>query len=429
MEHFFLTFIAEAVKSIVNGLDGLFEKSLQRAIPDFDLLLEDPEKALDHRSIMISPQRKYCSAALVGLILAIAIVLVSAVILSIIQDRPRGQKLNPIFWWGTLGPLGLCFFVFGFRIIRGGYCILTQEGVEFRHRKRVVCCSWSVFNATGQPLLIKDSNLLLLPISPHATDSIMEMNKEETEAQRTGLDVQTPQWQTHSHFEAALKPLYVVKIHDLGDLLLRLGKILGDGQAIHQSLSANVHWGDARSRPDAGALTAQTDPDQAGIVPLVRAESRSFPIAFREKNGWIRMSLTRFYLPPVCCVCTVPTKKTSLFNLRNQIDSDYYPLHLFICSSCGDKTQRRKRIMNLFLLGTAILSMVPIVLSFQNGQLELLVLVMSLPVFSVAIMWIIAQRLSSPPAKVRHSSKKGTLHIRFRNRDYEKMVLDQKATN
>ena len=430
MEAIFLHFIVEAVKGIVNGIDGLFEKSLPRAIPDLDQLLHDPQKALDHRAIVIGPRRKYCSATLVGLILALAGVGAFVLIFSIIQDRPGQKKFSPIFWWGTLGPIGLCSFVYGFRIFRGGYCIFDQEGVEFRYRKRVVRCSWPVFHSWGQRVFIKESNLLLLPISPAATDSIMEMNKEETEAKRTGLEVRTPQWETHTPVEAALKPLYVVKIQDLGDLLLQLGRKLGAEQTVADGVAFRIDWDEPTkmgSKLQADGHCGQSAEGQRATAPILQADSQFFPVAFREKNGWIRLSLTSFYLPYYCCICTVPTRNTFLFQLRNQGEPPHYPIHLPTCDQCRDKAKRRKRKLNLFLVGLPLASVLPLIVFFDNARPVLSVLLMTMPIFGLAAMWVISQRLLLRPAKVRYSPKKGSLHIRFQNREYENMVLAQRV--
>jgi hypothetical protein len=427
MEGIFLHVIVGLVKGIVDGIDGLFEKTLSRAIPVLDLLLEDPEKAFDDRSIIIGPRRKYCTAALVGLMLAIVGVLTSSIVFLILQNRPGGKNFDPLFWWGTLGPVGLCCFIFGFRLLRGGYCILTREGVEFRYGRRVVCCSWSVFHAWGQPVLIEESNMLLLPISPDATDSIVELNKEESEVKRNGMEVHTPQWETRSHFEAALKPLYVVKIQDLGALLLRIGQILGDSQTVGPARISKID-DEGQSNPLSSGGSQKSFENPIEIPSTLSAGSRLFPIALREKNGWLRMSLTRFHLPYYCCYCTVPTRKTFLFQARNEVEGNYYPIHLPTCDQCRDRAKRRRRNLHFLLLVISLAVPIALILFLDNLWPELLVLVVASAVLSLAVMWIITQRLLGLPAKVRYSSKKGTLHLRFRNRDYERLILDQRVT-
>jgi hypothetical protein len=430
MEGIFLHFVVEAVKGIVNGIDGLFEKSLQRAIPDLDQLLEDPHKTLDHRAIIIGPRRTYCSATLVGVILALAGIGVCVIIFSIIEDLPGRKKFSDAFWLGALTPVALCCFVFGFRIFRGGYCILTQEGAEFRYRKKVVCCSWPVFHAWGQQVFIKESNLLLLPISPHATDSIMEMNKDESEARYTGLEVHTPQWETHTPVEAALKPLYVVKIQELGGLLLQLGRKLGADQAVAQALPAQTDWSEStKTQPQlqASGQFRQSAEGQPARTQLLPADSRLIPIAFQEKDGWLRFSLTRFYLPPFCCICTVPTGNSLLYNLPNRGQSDPYPIHLPTCDLCRRTMRRRKRITILFMLGLPLAFLLAIVLLFDPLRAWLSLLLIILALASFLGSWIISESFFGPPAKVRYSSKKGTLRIWFRNADFVKLVLAQKV--
>jgi hypothetical protein len=192
MEHFFLYFLVEAAKSIIKAIDGLFEKSLKQTIPDLGLLREDPHKALDYNGIIIGPRRKYFSSTLFALVMTCAGVGLCVLIFSIIENLPGRGKFGHKFWYVTLAPVALCCFVWGFRFLRGGYCIITHEGVEFRYRKKVVRCSWPVFHVWGQWVFIEESNILLLPISPLATDSIVEMNKEESAALHTGIEVRTP---------------------------------------------------------------------------------------------------------------------------------------------------------------------------------------------------------------------------------------------
>ncbi len=433
MEAIFLHFIVEVVKSIVYGIDSLFEKSLKRAIPDLNHLLQNPQEALDHKDILIGPRRKYFSRTLIGIALSFAAAGPCILIILIFQSN-QPQPISPSIWLGTLVPVSFVGFYFGFRLIRGGYCVIRDQGVEFTYRKRVVHCSWAVFNSHGRPMDIQGSNLILLPISPHATDSIMELNKEEGTALATGLNVVTPQWDTRSPFEAAVRPLYVVKIRDIGNLLLRIGSKF----ATKQPDLGNLNSSDEFECIDSPSVQRRClDLERSPVLPrpqfanstLSPSYNRGFPVAFQEKNGWIRMSLTRYYLPYHCCYCTIPTNNTFLFHVRNQADGEHYPIHLPTCDQCCDKARRRKRNLNLWRLGLPLSSVLALVLFFDNGQPLLTVLLMALPLFTLAILWVLTERISRVPVKVRYSPKKGSLHLRFRNSDYEKLVLAQRVSN
>jgi hypothetical protein len=190
--------LGHLLRAIIEGIDGLFVKSLQRAIPELDQLLEDPQQALDHRDVLVGPRRQYFSRMLIGLAIACLGLGPCFLVLSIIEDQQPRRTLSPEIWFGALFPVGFFGFYFGFRIFRGGYCVIRDDGVKFTYRKRIVHCSWEVFDAPGRAIHIKESNLFLLPICPDATDLIVEWNKNETEVRNTGLDVATPQWNTHS---------------------------------------------------------------------------------------------------------------------------------------------------------------------------------------------------------------------------------------
>src|SRR5205823_1185483 len=82
--------------------------------------------------------------------------------------------------------------------------------------------------------------------------------------------------------QVALADLYEVKLAELGELLLHLGRQLGDGPRIPASGS-----------PAAGATTA-------GHSPLAT------PLA----NGWVRVRLTRLPFPPVCVGCGLFTRES-----------------------------------------------------------------------------------------------------------------------
>jgi hypothetical protein len=400
-------FLGRALKAFVEINDRLFQKSLKRAIPDLDQLLDDPHKTLGCRQIIIGPSRKYFSRVLVGLLVAYVGFFVFAV-LFLMLDRVLG-----LAWISKESRLIACIFstfitfVLVFRSFRGGYCILKQEAVEFIYRNRVVRCSWTVFNTWGQPVYLEDTNQLLLPISPHATDLIEEMNIEEGAARSKGLEVRTHQWETRTPTEAILKPLFVVGLEKLGGLLLQLGQKLG----VHQSLSEN------RTSPAKGACPAN---------PLLAPELLTFPIATRENSGWIRMSLARFIFPPFCCICTVPTLETHVFPCPNQ--GGKFQIQLPTCKKCGKRFRRRKLNLAFFLTLISLIGLYFFfVLGFNpfQGQ-NLLAGVLAGSAGIVGVSWAIVSLVFhyfGQPVKVRFTSNKGTFRIRFRNAEYEEMIL------
>ncbi len=360
--------LGHLLQAIIEGIDGLFVKSLQRAVPELDQLMEDPQQVLDQRDILIGPRRQYFSRFLIGLAIACFGLGPCFLVLSIIEDQQPRRTLSPAIWLGTLISVGLMCFSFGFRLFRGGYCVLRDDGVKFTYRKRVVHCSWEVFNAPGRPMHIKESNLFLLPICPEATDLVVEWNKNETAVRNTGLDVATPQWNTHSHTEAAIKPLYVVKIEDMGNLLLRIGRKLGKRSPRPKKpneLSGRFVKPESQRASQSNPVTRQSS-DIGHKETLLPWENPVFPVAHRENNGWIRMSLTTFYLPNYCCFCTVSARNTFLFNIPNKADSGSYPLNLYTCDRCCAEFLRRKRNPKLIAIRTALGFVPAIVVLFRE---------------------------------------------------------------
>jgi hypothetical protein len=402
MEHFFLYFLVEAARSIIKAVDGLFEKPLKKAIPNFDLLREDPQEALDHNEIVIGPRRRYFSRILLGLVLAAAGVGAFLLIFSMIERLPGQQKFGQVFWRINLSAVAISCFALGLRFFRGGYCFLRHDGVEFKYRKKMVRCSWPVFHAWGQRVYLEESDLLLLPISPDATDCILEVDQDGSTVRNVGLDVHTPQWDTRSFIEAALKPFYVVKIEELGDLLLQLGRQLGSLQ------STPTH----EDRPKAHR-------SQPKLV--------TFPLARREKDGWIQMNLTSFHFPPYCCICAASTVDTHVFDLQNQEESQVYPLRLPTCSQCSGRFIRGRKVVVYSGIGLAFLLAIVALLTFKPPMTQLsLLLFGSVPACFIGT-FAAAERLYPRPARVRYSSSKGTFRIRFRSSEYEEMILAIRA--
>jgi hypothetical protein len=256
------------------------------------------------------------------------------------------------------------------------------------------------------------------------------MNKEESAALHTGIEVRTPQWETHSSVEAALKALYVVKIQELAELLLYVGRKLGTGQGSTQSLTSEIDWTrnpNIQSALESSRKSQQSVVRQRAKLRLPQEDSQVFPVAFQEDDGWVRMSLTSFYLPPYCCICTVPTRNSLLFQIRNQGESNYYPMHLPTCDHCCAKLKREKRIRNLLVFGLPAASFLPMIFFFSPNRPGLSGLLIGLPLITFVAIGVIMERVYRLPAQVRYSSNKGTLRVRFRNQGFQKMVLAQRV--
>lgn len=400
------------LKGFVEAIDKLFQKS---AIPDLDQLRDNPHGALDHGEIVIGPARNYGTATFAALGMGFVGHAVGTVLFLLSQRLPGFQWVNrPLILTLCLAFDFGCFYYF-FRYFRGGTCTLKQEGVEFRYQSKVVRCSWAVFDSWGQPVHLEDSNLLLLPISPHATDLIEEMNSEETSARCKGLQVRTPHWETRSSTEAVLKPLYVVDGMKLAGLLLELGQKLKSDQ----STAACQISGGKENQPDS---------------LLLQPELLSFPIATREDSGWIRISLANLIFPPYCCVCTMPTSETHIFRCPNKEDIGEFQIRLPTCKECRKSLRRIKVNISFALVLVSLICLLVLVLSYCPipGHGQVLAAILAAMIGINCVIWAVASLVFHyfrQPVKVRYSSDKGTLRIRFRNPDCEEIILAMRAMN
>jgi hypothetical protein len=125
------------------------------------------------------------------------------------------------------------------RIFRGGTCLLSAKGVELKFRGRVVFCPWSLFAVKG-PIIAPRRGRILIPIDtehvPHIQvwkgkpPSTTEYYSDEPSCHllAEGQSANTAQLKLSKEGpHVVLKDLYAVKLWELGELLLILGRALG----------------------------------------------------------------------------------------------------------------------------------------------------------------------------------------------------------
>jgi len=403
MESFHLIRLAEI---LFRAIDGLFSRSLQRSIPDLHDLLEDPPKVLDHKEILVGPSRKYFSSTLVGFIWTFRVICLGATFITVL-GRLGVANIRKEFTWGILGGLALAFFVLGFRSRRGGQCRINLDGVEFKYRDKIVRCSWEVFDAWGEGVILEEENILLVPINSQAADQIQEINPEEDTVKATGMKIKLPQWTTRSTTEAKVSPLYEVDIHDLCELLLTVGRKLG---AIHR-------------QGEASAARREGIPDSSRTPSKLR-EHR---LATRDDNGWIRMDMTALFFPSFCCVCTRPTNDCHDFVCPNPGER-HYEITVPTCKSCKlwFKLKKITFILCTFFVILGIEIGILIVWNptiDQDGKIPPLAPIVCLAPFLGS--WLMTFFFFRLPITVRYAPAKAVLRMRFRNPAYEEMVLAQ----
>jgi hypothetical protein len=217
--------------------------------------------------------------------------------------------------------------------LRGGSAVLREEGVEFVYRRRSVFCPWALFQAPGSPYQ-PDHKRVILP----ANDAIpvAEADSEGNVSARPAADVKCPPLAACADGQIALADLYEVRLSEFGELLLHLGRLLGD--APHDRNEVN------------------------GAAPVVLA-----PLATPEKDGWLRVRLTRLPFPPVCSGCGSGTKEV----VHQVLDASHaVQIGVPLCGTCQvDRRLRRNRYL-LMGLGAGLLPGVFWVLAaspFLNG--------------------------------------------------------------
>jgi len=107
--------------------------------------------------------------------------------------------------------------------LRGGELVLRAEGVVLRHRRTMVYCPWALFAAPGEGWK-PDRGHLVLPVRSAAVAEVVQGHDDAVRA--TGMAVRTTPLFFQSGREAVLGDLYAVRLEDVGELLLHVGRKL-----------------------------------------------------------------------------------------------------------------------------------------------------------------------------------------------------------
>jgi hypothetical protein len=325
MEHGLILLI-EAILAIDRNL----QKPLRAVVPDLPRLRAQPNAVLADSEIVFGPRKAYAAAAVLGTLVGI-VVLIGFGLAAF--DRPRNQ---PVEAWYYISA-GIAVLVSGAATAalvvhwsRGGAAILRTEGVEFIYRGRSIFCPWSLFQAVGTPYQ-PDHKRVILPVNGGTPVAVTDYEGNVTAAPAAAIT--TKPIAGLDDGQVALANLYEVKLVELCELLLHLGRRLGGGPAVLSN-------GDALEPASAALATAQA-------------------------NGWIRVRLTRLPFPPVCLGCGQVTRD-SISHTLDQVHAVHIDLPL--CQACqGDRRGRRRRAV---LIGGAA-GLVPGTLAMLFGGLFL----------------------------------------------------------
>jgi hypothetical protein len=395
------------------SLDKLWQKPLHRIVPDLEKLLADPADYLSYQEITIHPWRRWVRAFIWGLYFDIGAFVFCFVVGSVLMNAdirpPRSVAYLLLIGFIALMIVGPFLIVFIGTVLVGSRCILGRNGARFVRGSTEVVCPWSVFAAAGQPIVdpVSSRNRMLLPIAPNAV-GLVEARTGDTVVAK-GLDVKTRQVRMRSSGELIIENLYQLNPHELGSLLLHLGRVLG------------------------------TPPKRVSAPPTFDAEQAySAPPPTVAKDGWITVSLTRLNFLPVCCDCGDATTATKRFRAVNGFEQAHLDVYIPVCEPCQKQYRRRywKAFGKFFLLYEAVAAALGFALGAliglqgQGGILMLQVAIafaVMAALLAPCFIWFFRKwpdRWASPPARVRaYNPKKGTIALQFRRAEYGEQLL------
>lgn len=288
---------------------------------------------------------------------------------------------------------------------------LTADGVVFQRGHQEVFCPWALFNAAGNPLLL-NAWQLTLPVSTAAAPYVELHQDEYCRAQ--GAEVKTRFFRFRAHDTLWLRYLYEAEPMEVGELLLRLGRMLGT-----RSPSG---WAPPEAHP-----AEEIQPAAVGIAGA---------------DGSITLRLTRLVLPSVCCACGQATNQWRNFPVSEHpnillviltlghLHENIVNISIPMCVPCQDHFRRTTRrgvwlglsagLMLAFLLG-----MLALTLKIGNNPIEMFVLALIIgPLLGWGVGLDLAKWRSSPIRSARYSSRRGTVRLRFRRAEYAELAAE-----
>lgn len=286
---------------------------LEQALPDLDVLLEEPHAYLLEAPLAIGPRRMY------RLALLFALPGLAFLLSCVIEGKPNGERLS--LGVGLL--IGSAVWVGWSLLLRGHELVLHPDGLEITHRDQTIWAPWALFHVEGRPFVPQidsPSAGLTLPIAPEMVPFVQMRQHGMVIAQ--GGKVQGPQWRFSGHEEVILPARYEIDTVDLGDLLMLLGNRLG------------------KETPP-----GKPPPDADPLPPS--------PIHGDDPAGWITLPLTRLRMPACCSRCGGPRDDTLPVSIQARGDWIIGPflggesglrLDIPVCETCREVIASRQRL-------------------------------------------------------------------------------------
>jgi hypothetical protein len=385
-----------AISHLVRWLNSSSLRPLRKVIPDLDLLLADPAGILQTNQVHVGAGRRYGRIfGLTALASAIYWTGGRAGLLPGLQPGRAGNAwaVGMVFlaWLG--GPLLIGLLIRRVADSLGPQLTLTGEGALFACRKEFVFCPWELFDTRGAQVRINMDKAIL----PIAWKALSKVTIEKNGTFHDGPQLNTRLLSLKPGHEVVLHGPYEADIAEVAGLLLSVAARLGKG----------------------GGQT-----DSAGLAPGLE-RPQACAAAWRGKNGWIHVRLSRFVPPRICSGCGAPTGDLVQINIASA--SDPILLRLPLCLACQRIGKRRclKRLLlaiafSLLLLPGFALLLVPLVAAGAPIQVVLPVLLVGIVVGAIAVVWLFssARRARVPFEAGNHSLHNGTAQLRFRRSNY-----------
>ncbi|MFO0809312.1 MAG: hypothetical protein U0746_11855 [Gemmataceae bacterium] len=377
MEHGLILLI-EAILAADRNL----QKPLAKYLPDLDRLRDDPKTYFASQEVLIGPRRSYAVSTVLGLLAGVIVLIVLIVARA---DQPN------------LPPVGIDDLLLGFlaivvtaaastalllRWLRGGAAVLGADGVQLLYRGRTVFCPWSLFQAPGSPYR-PDHYSVILPIDDRVPVA-MAVRGGDVVAM-SAADLSGKPLAAQSDAQATLHDLYEVRAVEFGDLLLHIGRRLGNGPA-------------------------------AGVAASETSLTMPAPLATPEGNGWARIRLTQLPFPPICAGCGVPTPGHVALPVGS---TKGHAIVVPLCPACQAERDRRRAVALTAGIGLGIvlpLCGVGIVSLFLGGEAFLaLLIVLPIGVLLGTIVGLILRDRANPVRFRKYSPGAGTVQLRVGN--------------
>jgi hypothetical protein len=303
MEHGLILLI-EAILA----LDRKLQKPLGRVVPDLARLRSEPRDFLAAEEVVFGPRKPYAMSAVLGCGAGLLVLIAFAVSADDPKPAPGAAAdpkpfLTALFGAIVTAAAGTALVL---SWLRGGWMVLRQQGVELGYRGRTVFCPWEFFSATGKPYQ-PDWKRVILPVNPVVP--LAASGEDGDVVALWAADVKTRPIETCAEGQVALRDLYEVRLGEVGELLLHLGRRLGQN-----GVGATV----------AGAMA----------IP-----ANTLPVASAEADGRWKVRLTQLPFPPVCFGCGGVTSES----VNQAVDaSNHVTIVVPFCGVCQTAARGRR---------------------------------------------------------------------------------------